>query len=64
MNKQKFNVVKLRKTHYLLIINENQLKNQIIKETILLFMIIQRHHEKIIFKVVMMITYNIVLKML
>ena len=37
MNKQKFDVVKLKKTSYLLIMNKNQLKNQITKNDIFIY---------------------------
>ena len=40
MNKQQFNIIKIKKTHYLLIINENKLKNQITKKIIFLKIII------------------------
>ena len=37
-------------------------KNQMIEETISLLMIIQQHHEKIIFDIVFIIKHDIVLK--
>ena len=63
MTKQRFETIKLTKAHYLLMINEEKFKNQIIKKIIFLFIIIQRYHEKIIFEVVSIITHDIVLSM-
>lgn len=40
MNKQRFETIKLKEAHYLMIINENKLKNQITKKTISLSMTI------------------------
>ena len=40
INKQRFKRIKLKEAHYLLMINENKLKNQLIKKTIFLWMII------------------------
>ena len=63
VNKYWFKIVKLSKSQQLLMINENKLKTIITKKTIFLFMIIQRHHEKIIFEIVQIIIHDLVLNM-
>ena len=63
MNKYRFKIVKLNNSQQLLMINEDKLKIMITKKTISLFMIIQRHHEKITFEIVHMITHNFILSM-
>ena len=45
-------------------INKDKLKTLIIKETIFLFMTIQRHHEKITFEIMQIIIHDLVLSML
>ena len=52
------------KLQHLLMINEDKFKTSITKETISLFMTIQRHHEKITFKIVQIIIHDLVLNML
>ena len=56
-----------KKSYKLIVINENNLKSknkkQIIKKTRFLLIIIQRYHEKIIFNIANIISYNIVLKL-
>ena len=51
-------------TYKLISVNETIIgqKNQMIEKMISLSMIIQQHHEKIIFDIVFMIKHNIVLK--
>ena len=63
MNKYRFKIIKLKKSQHLLMINEDKLKTSITKKTIFLLMTIQRHHEKITFKIVQMIIHDLVLSM-
>ena len=60
MNKYKFDIIELKNSQYLLMINEDKFKTIITKRIILLFILIQQHHEEITFKVVQMITHNLV----
>ena len=63
VNKYRFETIKLKKSQHLLMMNEDKLKTLITKKMIFLFMTIQRHHEKIIFEIVQMITHDLVLSM-
>ena len=63
IRKQRFETIKLKEAHYLLMMNKEKLKNQITKKIKSLRMTIQQHHEEINFEVVSMITHDIVLNM-
>ena len=61
VKQQKYIIKKLQKLIKFQMINETKF-NEIIKETNFLSMIIQRHHKKNFFKIVQVITHDIVLK--
>ena len=62
VKQQKYIIKKLRRFIKLQLIDETKF-NKITKKTNSLLIIIQRHHEKISFEIVQIITHDIVLKM-